>query len=215
MSCLFCISSSFPDCPPPPLDEVVLSFLCVNYCSFHISLLKHLQHSIDIIWLYSAFSARLISLKIEKFCLFILEFPVLNLILSAWQAYSKGLWNEWKNEQSFIFWHAAAKSLQSCPTLCDPIDGSPPGSPVPGILQARTLDWVAISLSNAWKWKVKMKSLSRAGLLATPRTAAYQTLPSMDFLGKSTTELYNLSLDKSTDAEQPWILRANYKLYMD
>ena len=57
---------------------------------------------------------------------------------------------------------AAAKSLLSCPTLCDPIDGSPPGSPVPGILQARTLEWVAISFSNAWKWKVKVKSLSRA-----------------------------------------------------
>ena len=54
---------------------------------------------------------------------------------------------------------AAAKSLQSCPTLCDPIDGSPPGSPVPGILQARTLEWVAIAFSNAWKWKVKVKSL--------------------------------------------------------
>ena len=63
---------------------------------------------------------------------------------------------------------AAAKSLQSCPTLCDPIDGSPPRSPVPGILQARTLEWVAISFSNAWKWKVKMKSLNRVPLLATP-----------------------------------------------
>ena len=59
---------------------------------------------------------------------------------------------------------AAAKSLQSCPTLCDPIDGSPPGSPAPGILQARTLEWVAISFSNAWKWKVKRKSLSRVRL---------------------------------------------------
>ena len=67
---------------------------------------------------------------------------------------------------------AAAKSLQSCPTLCDPIDGSPPGSPVPGILQARTLEWVAISFSNAWKWKVKVKSLSHVRLLATPWTAA-------------------------------------------
>ena len=65
---------------------------------------------------------------------------------------------------------AAAKSLQSCPTLCDPMDGSPPGSPVPGILQARTLDWVAISFSNAWKWKVKGMSLSRVRLLATPWT---------------------------------------------
>ena len=74
-----------------------------------------------------------------------------------------------------------AKSLQSCPTLCDPIDGSPPGSPVPGILQARTLEWVAISFSNAWKWKVQVKSLSHVWLLATPWTAAYQALPSMGF----------------------------------
>ena len=76
---------------------------------------------------------------------------------------------------------AAAKSLQSCPTLCDPIDGSPPGSPIPGILQARMLEWVAISFSNAWKWKVKVKSLSCVRLLATPWTAAYQAPPSMGF----------------------------------
>ena len=81
---------------------------------------------------------------------------------------------------------AAAKTLQLCPILCDPIDGSPPGSPVPGILQARTLEWVAISFSNAWKWKGKGKSLSRARLLATPWTAAYQAPLSMDFPGKST-----------------------------
>ena len=76
---------------------------------------------------------------------------------------------------------AAAKSLQSCPTLCDPIDGSPPGSPVPGSLQARTLEWVAISFSNAWKWKVKVKSLSHVWLFATPWTAAYQAPLSMGF----------------------------------
>ena len=76
---------------------------------------------------------------------------------------------------------AAAKSLQSCPTLCDPIDGSPPGSPVPGILKARTLEWVAISFSNAWKWRVKVKSLSRVRFLATPWTAAYQAPASMGF----------------------------------
>ena len=76
---------------------------------------------------------------------------------------------------------AAAKSLQSCPTLCDPIDGSLPGSSVPWILQARTLEWVAISFSNAWKWKVKVKSLSRVWLFATPWTAAYQAPPSMGF----------------------------------
>ena len=76
---------------------------------------------------------------------------------------------------------AAAKSLQSCLTLCDPIDGSPPGSPVPGILQARTLEWVAISFSNVWKWKVKVKSLSRVRLLATLWTAAYQAPLFMGF----------------------------------
>ena len=75
----------------------------------------------------------------------------------------------------------AAKSLQSCPTLCDPIDGSPPGSPIPGILQARKLEWVAISFSNGWKWKVKGKSLSRVRLSGTPWTAAYQAPQSMGF----------------------------------
>ena len=76
---------------------------------------------------------------------------------------------------------AAAKSLQSCPTLCDPIDGSPPGSPVPGILQARTLEWVAIPFSNAWKWKVKVKSLSCVQPWVTPWTVAHQTPPTIGF----------------------------------
>ena len=75
----------------------------------------------------------------------------------------------------------AAKSLQLCPTLCDPVDGSPPGSPVPGILQARILEWVAISFSNAWRWKVKVKWLSPVRLWATPWTAAYWAPPSMGF----------------------------------
>ena len=74
---------------------------------------------------------------------------------------------------------AAAKSRQLCRTLCDAIDGSPPVSPLPGILQATTLEWVAISFSNAAKWKVKVKSLSRVRLLATPWTSAYQAPPSM------------------------------------
>ena len=95
----------------------------------------------------------------------------------------------WENEQNLGcisgLWigHAAvaAKSLQSCPTLCDPIDGSQPGSPIPGILQARVLQWIAISFSNAWKWKVKVKSLSRVRLLATSWTAAYQAPPPMGF----------------------------------
>ena len=76
---------------------------------------------------------------------------------------------------------AAAASLQSCPTLWDPIDSSPPGSPIPGILQARTLEWVAISFSNAWKWKVKVKSLSQVRLFATPWTTAHQAPLSMVF----------------------------------
>ena len=84
-----------------------------------------------------------------------------------------------KHSQSYAA--AAAKPLQSCPTLCDPVDSSPPGSVVPGILQARTLEWVAISFSNVEKWKVKVKSLNRVRLLSTPWTAAHQDPPSMGF----------------------------------
>ena len=85
------------------------------------------------------------------------------------------------SEQPFERSSAAAKSLQSCLTLCDPIDGSPPGSPVPGSLQARTLEWVAISFPNAWKWKVKVKSLSRVRPFSTPWTEAFQAPPSVGF----------------------------------
>ena len=82
----------------------------------------------------------------------------------------------------YIQWNIQFSSVaQSCPTLCDAIDGSPPGSPIPGILQARTMEWVAISFSNAWKWKVKVKLISRVWLLATPWTAAYQAAPPMGF----------------------------------
>ena len=97
---------------------------------------------------------------------------------------------------------AAAKSLQSCLTLCDPIDGSPPGSALPGILQARTLEWVAISFSSAWKWKVKVKSFSHARLLATPWTAAYQAPPSMGFSRQehwSGVPLYLDAISKKTE----------------
>ena len=94
-------------------------------------------------------------------------------------AYLPQSWNQkmlapWKESYD----KPTAKSLQSCPILCNPIDGSPPGSPVLGILQARTLEWVAISFSNAGKWKVKVKSLSRIRLLATLWTTAYQASPS-------------------------------------
>ena len=98
----------------------------------------------------------------------------------------------------------AAKSLQSCPTLCDPIDGSRTGSPVRGTLKARTLEWVAISFSNAWKWKVKVKLLSRVWLLATPWTAAYQAPPSMGF---SRQEYWNVL---PLPSPFQWILRTDF-----
>ena len=100
----------------------------------------------------------------------------------TWKQPESPVLDEWIKKMWYLYLYAAAaKSLQLCLTLCDPIDGSPPGSPVPGILQARTLEWVAISFSNAWKWKLKVKSLSRAWLLATPWTAAHQAPPSMGF----------------------------------
>ena len=104
---------------------------------------------------------------------------------------------------------AAAASPQLCPTLCDPIDGSPPGSPIPGILQARTLEWVAISFSNAWKWKVKLKLLSRVRLLATPWTTAQQAPPSM---GSSRQEYWSWgAIAFSTDSVQSL---SNYQCHL-
>ena len=91
-----------------------------------------------------------------------------------------------KCSRGFLRTAAAAELLQSCLTLCDPIGSSPPVSPIPGILQARTLELVAISFSNAWNWNVKVKSLSCVRLLVTPWTAAYQGPPSMGFSSKST-----------------------------
>ena len=88
---------------------------------------------------------------------------------------------DYENQCILCLSYVAAKSLQSCPTLCDPIDGSPPGSLVPGILQARTPEWVAISFSNAWKWKVKLKLLSHVRLLVTPWTTACHASLSMGF----------------------------------
>ena len=100
------------------------------------------------------------------------------LHLLHWQVASLPLHHQGSPTKSTA---AAARSLQSCPTLCDPIDGGPQGSPVPGILQARTLEWVPISFSMAWKWKVKVKSLSRVQFLAIPWTAAHQAPLSMGF----------------------------------
>ena len=107
-----------------------------------------------------------------------------NDVVVLYQTYCCGIinwFNCFRRSLSISAAAAAAKSLQSCPTRCDPINGSPPGSTIPGILQERTLEWVAISFSNAWKWKVKVKSLSRVRLLATPWTAAHQAPPSMRF----------------------------------
>ena len=101
-------------------------------------------------------------------------------LLRIFVAFVRWQW-EWENVLLMLYFISNAKLLQSCPTLRDPIDGSPPGSPVPGILQARTLEWVTISFSNAWKWKVKVKSFSSVRLLATPWTAAYQAPPCMGF----------------------------------
>ena len=115
------------------------------------------------------------------------------------------LWKQWKTTDTkghILHAAAAAKSFQSCPTLCDPIDGSPPGSPVPEILQARTLEWVAISFSNAWKWKVK-KLLSRVWFLATPWTAAHQAPPSMGF--SMSTFILNVQTGKSIEKVEEWL----------
>ena len=130
--------------------------------------------------------------KCPRLCLMLLSrFSRVWLLATPWTAaYQAALsvgfsrqehWSGVPLPSPMLYAAAAAKSLQLCPTLCDPIDGSPPGSPIPGILQARTLEWVAISFSNAWKWRVKVKSFSRVRLLATPWTAAHQAPPSMGF----------------------------------
>ena len=120
------------------------------------------------IFLTQGLNAHLLCLLNFRWILYLLSHQGSSIIFSS-------------THQTFSAAAAAAKSLQSCPTLCDPRHGSPPGSPVPGILQARTLERVAISFSNAWKWKVKVKQLSRVRLLVTPWTAAYQVPPSMGF----------------------------------
>ena len=120
-------------------------------------------------------------------------------------------------------WWAAAKLLQSCPTLCNPIDGSPPGSPVPGILQARTLEWFAIAFSNAWKWKVKVKSFSPIRLFTPSWTAAHQAPQSMVFSWQecwSGVPLLNRSISRNKcldkfvsiiSTRDSWVL--NHELY--
>ena len=137
-----------------------------------------------------------INLKVSMDCA-IWQFKKMNFFKDflMWTIFLKSLLNLLQYCFCFIVWFffnskacgilaplllTAAKSLQSCPTLCDPIDSGPPAYPVPGILQARILEWVAISFSNAW-WKVKVKSLSPVRLWVTPWTAAHQAPPSMEF----------------------------------
>ena len=126
------------------------------------------DHQVDVIWVANTHTST--HMHFYPFLFKILEYAII--------LYSDN--NIWLFNYTFCA-AAAAKSLQSCPTLRDPIDSSPPGAPVPGILQTRTLEWIAISFSNAWKWKVKVKSLYRAQLLATPWTAAFQAPQSMGF----------------------------------
>ena len=116
------------------------------------------------------------------------------------EIYLQGLYVEVVWILHLVYWSqaAAAKSLQSCPTLCDPIDSSPSGSTVPGILQARTLEWGAISFSKAWKWKVKVNLLSCVWLFMTPWTAAYQAPPSMGFFQARVVEWVAIALSKSS-----------------
>ena len=136
---------------------------------------------------------KLSAIKIKKFCLSKGAKWMWKKAMVWEKKHAEHITNKWIYPEKNVFYNihivcikhiyalAAAESLQSCLTLCDPIDGSPPGSPVPGILQARTLEWVAISFSNAWKWKVKAKSLSHVRLLATPWTMAHQAPLSMGF----------------------------------
>ena len=137
-------------------------FLSNHYLSFVIGSLSQFSFWDLSVLLYVAESVHLLCCVLSH-CTYSLMYLFLLWLMNIWVV------------------SAAAKSLQLYPTLCNPIDGSPPGSAVPGILQARTLEWVAISFSNAWMWKVKVKSLSRVRPSATPWTAAFQAPPSMGF----------------------------------
>ena len=120
-------------------------------------------------------------LALHNRALAFLEYSYELMRLTTLVKWLRHTWRDSSFSQHIINCTAAAKLLQSCPTLCDPIDGSLPGSSVPGILQARTLEWVAFSFSNAWKWKVKGKLPSHVQLFTTPWTAAHQAPPSMGF----------------------------------
>ena len=169
--------------PPPPYCSVarVLYFQFLSFDSFEVYFYIWCEVMVQIHYFangYSVFLAPLLK-RMPFTCWIVLVF----LSIISWPYMRIYLWDFCSISLFYIcpYATAAAKLLQSCLTLCDSIDGSPPGSPVPGILQARTLEWVAISFSRAWKWKVKVKSLSRVRPLATPWTAAHQAPPSMGF----------------------------------
>ena len=171
----------------------MLSLLCLPslfplHPSCVLSVCPHLKMSVlnSLLWFHWDSVARMffdVSVKLCTNLNFVLLFVILKSLWQWqgwWFCYHSGGCSLTSHEAFlppvFYLWYMsryAAKSLQSCPTLCDPIDSSPPGSPVPGILQAKTLDWVVISFSNAWKWKVKVKSLSCVQPLAIPWTAAF------------------------------------------
>ena len=152
--------------------------LCLFWISLSFTLFTRISSS------FYSFCGRLLYLKLLKIGRFKMLFfshlkPGSTYVYSSFQLITRScsFFTTFSPDNAAV----AAKLLQLCPTLCNPIDGSPPGSPVPGILQARTLEWVAISFSNAGKWKVKGKPLSRVRLLVTPWTAAYQAPLSMGF----------------------------------
>ena len=149
--------------------EFLWYILIPRVCPFEFPTLIHMFQLLP----WPLFSSSHVNFKTKSFGLEILTTTPM-LTLSSY--ISLGPYSSWLLLCSAA---AAAKSLQSCPTLCDPIDSSPPGSAIPGILQARSLEWGAISFSSAWKWKVKVKSLSRVWLLAPPWTVAHQAPPSM------------------------------------
>ena len=155
-------------------DELTSSFFVFCFCFFfwHQVFRSGLYNKVNPSWMW-LYEFKFLLTKLET-----IRISVYSVTLTTLQHYHCYMWLVADMLDTAA---AAAKWLQSCPTLCNPIEGSPPGSPVPGILQARTLEWVAISFSNAWKWKVKAKSFSRVQLLATPWTVAYQAPLSIGF----------------------------------